>query len=149
MEKIEIDADVYTFLRSRVRNFNETPNSVLRRELGLDVAREPRAKEPIDQVAKGIPVTAPAALVQVVEVVSMVRRDGMDRVTATLRLAERLGVARETVSDKYGRQLGLSTQEFDALVNENHLSGLIELLVNKFPRYESSISDALKDLTSW
>lgn len=146
MEKIEIDGDVYAFLRSRVRNFNETPNSVLRRQLGLDVTREPRPKESIEKVAASIPASAPAALAQVVEVVSMVRRGGMDRVAATLRLAERLGVARETVGDKYGRQLGLSTQQFDALVKERDLSGLTKLLVQKFPRFESSISDALKDV---
>lgn len=38
MKTIEIDDDVYTALLTRVADFGETPNSVLRRELQLDGA---------------------------------------------------------------------------------------------------------------
>jgi hypothetical protein len=144
MEKIEIDGDVFAFLRSKVRNFNETPNSVLRRELGLDktpVAVESRSSPSLLVL---IPKSAPAALEQIMEVVQLVRVQGMDRVSATLRVAERLKVARETVGDKYGRQMDLSTQEFDALLREKDLGRLRAKLIQKFPRYEGVIVEAIK-----
>lgn len=36
MTTIEVDGEVYRALESRVRSFGETPNTVLRREFGLD-----------------------------------------------------------------------------------------------------------------
>jgi Mrr N-terminal domain len=46
MPSIEIDREVYAALQARGRTFEDTPNSVLRRELGLgsDVRSRPRSK---------------------------------------------------------------------------------------------------------
>lgn len=38
MPTIRIDQDVWTFLQSKAKPFEDTPNDVLRRELGLEVA---------------------------------------------------------------------------------------------------------------
>lgn len=148
MEKIEIDGDVFAFLRSKVRNFNETPNSVLRRELGLDQKPVVTKIRPFEPSTGSIPASAPAALAQIVEVVELVRIHGLDRITATLRVAERLEVARETVGDKYGRQMDLSTQEFDALLKEKDLGRLRAKLIQKFPRYERVIVEAMKKIVA-
>lgn len=155
MESIQIDGDVFAFLRSRVRNFNETPNCVLRRELGLDTAGGKAASASPQSLTSNkaftrttIPASAPAALAQIVEVVSLVRVDGLDRVSATLRVAESRGVARETVGDKYGRQLGLTTKEFDRLLTEKNLDGLSKILSRKFPRYEASVKSAFVSISA-
>ena len=148
MEKIEIDGDVFAFLRSKVRNFNETPNSVLRRELGLDKKPVATDSRSFQSVPVFMPTSAPAALSQVVEVVELVRINGMDRVSATLRVAERLKVARETVGDKYGRQLDISSYEFDALLKEKSLAKLQTKLIQKFPRYEEVIVEAVKSIVA-
>lgn len=41
MQRIEVDDEVYRALENRVRSFGETPNSVLRREFGIDTAPTP------------------------------------------------------------------------------------------------------------
>ena len=77
---------------------------------------------------------------------SEVRCEKVDRVTATLRVAQRRNVARETVGDKYGRQLGLSTQQFDRLLEDESLEGLRTRLRKKFPRFENTIREFLDAL---
>jgi len=37
MPTIRIDQDVWTFLQSKAKPFEDSPNDVLRRELGLDI----------------------------------------------------------------------------------------------------------------
>src|SRR5665213_1620716 len=98
MHPIEIDSEVLTFLRERIEDFHETPNSVLRRELRLVARSNPptdspaiasaRQSSPISTMTE-IPLSAPEALSQILEVVQLVRGSGMDRIHATLRVAER------------------------------------------------------------
>jgi len=94
----------------------------------------------------GLPMGAPEALRQIIEVAVLVRRDKLDRVSATVLVAERHRVTRETVGDKYGRQLNLTTREFDDLLGEASLNGLRNLLAAKFPRYRSELSQVLNSL---
>jgi hypothetical protein len=155
MPTIEVDSEVFEYLRSKVRDFNESPNSVLRRELRIE-ALAPRPGRPVRSEARsassatvsdlGLPLGAPEALRQIIEVALLVRRDKLDRVSATVRVAERHRVTRETVGDKYGRQLELTTREFDELLAESSLNGLRNLLSAKFPRYRSELSEVLNSI---
>ena len=152
MHTIEIDSEVLDFLRERIENFNETPNSVLRRELRL-VARsgQPSASPALPVASQsptmaGIPLSAPEALSQILEVVQLVRESKMDRIRATLRVAKLRRVERETVADKYGRQMELSTEQFDRLLAEPGLHELRQRLCAKFPNYEREITKVVSGM---
>ena len=155
MHPIEIDSEVLAFLRERIEDFNETPNSVLRRELRLIARSNPpvdsstiwSAKQsPPTPTMADIPLSAPEALSQILEVVQLVRGSGMDRIHATIRVAERRRIERETVADKYGRQMELSTEQFDGLLAELELHELRQRLCAKFPRYQREITEAISKL---
>ncbi|MBW7903645.1 MAG: hypothetical protein H3C26_19430 [Rhodocyclaceae bacterium] len=48
MQTIEIDTDVFAYLQKNARPFVDTPNSTLRRLLGLDVSKaQPQKKSPV------------------------------------------------------------------------------------------------------
>lgn len=149
MQDIKIDDEVWAYLRSRVRDFNESPNHVLRRELGLDkIDRKAiQVGHSLPKVPE-LPMAAPASLRQIAHVAALVVCEGVERSEATRRVADYHQVARETVADKYGRQLGLSTQQFDALLKEPELSKLRNLLVVKFPDHESGINAAIQAIAS-
>lgn len=55
MPNIRVDEDVYDFLKGRAEPFTDTPNSVLRRILGLDgeVARDAEGTEPATEPQLG------------------------------------------------------------------------------------------------
>lgn len=155
MPLVEVDADVYEYVRARVRDFNESFGSVLRRELGMSKGESRPGRAPSAPQAPSIPATdissptllgAPEALRQILQVVSLVRRASMDRVTATIQVARQLGVTRETVADKYGRQLELTTHQFDSLLGEASLEGLRSRLIVKFPQHRAHISAHLSEL---
>ena len=158
LHPIDVDEEVLAYLRSRIVDFNETPNSVLRRELRLgerasSVRRDTYVRQSAVVAAPlghstDLPLGIPEALSQIFEVVLLVRGSGFDRVTATLQVAKRRGIARETVGDKYGRQLGLSTEEFDRLLAAPDLQGLRRLLLEKFPRQRVEIMSILDSLST-
>jgi len=89
-----------------------------------------------------VPTGLPLALVQVLEVVFLVR-NGRPRIQATQRVARLNLVARETVQDKYTRQLSIGTREFDRLLEEPGLNSLRQRLKNKFPAYSPEIDRLL------
>ena len=147
MHTIEVDDDVFAFLRSRAEPFTDSPNSVLRRTLGIAAATVPgrRPQYPrLQVVASGLGL--PVALQHILEVVEEVRRTGKPRVAATLDVARRHRVTRETVADKYGRQLGLSTNGFDMMLGEPGLGALERLLVSKFPEHAAEVRERLAPL---
>ena len=51
---------------------------------------------------------------------------------------------RETVGDKYGRQMDLSSEEIDLLLKERSLAKLRTKLIDKFPRWEEVIVEAIR-----
>lgn len=149
MHDIKIDTEVWAYLRSRVRDFNESPNHVLRRELGLDKMdkKSTQLGYSLSRVPD-LPIAAPASLRQIAHVAALVVCDGVDRSEATRRVAEYHQVTRETVADKYGRQLGLTTREFDTLLKEPDLSKLRNLLVMKFPENERGVNAAIQGIAA-
>lgn len=131
---IEIDDELMAFLRSKIHDFDDTPNSVLRRE--LRISDEPSATSRRGRPPREVPSgdwTVPAALAQVIEVVRLVRGNGYDRNSATNQVARNRRISRESVADKYGRQLGLSTEQFDRMLAAKDLKELQSRLCTRFP----------------
>lgn len=136
---IEIDDDVFQYLKRRAEPFEDTPNTVLRREL-LKSRRMPlAAAESLNKADEStidiFPIGAPAALQQILGVVRLTREGACERNEATRLVAKKYNVAQQTVQDKYGRQLGITADEFDHLLTPSQSDKLITLLITKFPRY--------------
>ena len=136
MHKIEVDDVIYRYLKSKAEPFVDTPNTVLHRELFGN--NSSLSVEPVQNIPQ-ISVGTPAALRHIIEVAYLVRAGGYDRSEATKIVARRHGVTRETIQDKYTRQLGLTASDFDVLLAEYNESKLIECLNRRFPGHKSLI----------
>jgi len=141
MHKIEVDDVIYRYLKSKAEPFVDTPNTVLHRELlGNNSSLSVGHVQNIPQLnIPQLPGSTPAALQHIIEVVHLVKAGDYDRTEATKIVARRHGVARETIQDKYTRQLGLSASDFDVLLAEYNESKLIERLNRRFPGHESQV----------
>ena len=136
---IEIDDDVFRYLKKRAEPFEDTPNSVLRREL-LKNSRLPIGTGSPLRIADAgtadlFPIGTPVALQQILEVVLLIKSGTHKRNEATRIIAKKHNVAQQTVQDKYGRQLGMTADEFDRLLIPSKAEDLIALLIKKFPSY--------------
>jgi hypothetical protein len=138
MHRIEIDDSVWSCLQRHAEPFVDTPNTVLKRllfgERSMADAEEPAARIPTLNIS-GLP----KSLSQIFEVLYEIEVNGLSRVKATNRVAERRGTAPRKVTDKYCRQLGKRAHEIDALLTESGLPELKELLKAKFADYTGVI----------
>ena len=85
----------------------------------------------------------PASLRHILEVTNLVRRKAYDRVDATNFVAKRHSICRTTVADKYTRQLGLSTNDFDRLLEDPDFQKLKKILREKFYDFRDIIDQVL------
>ncbi len=138
MHAIEVDDEVFEYLKAKAEAFIDTPNSVLRRLLFPPKPGRPtspmvaeRPKAPVG-VLPPVPPGTPKALEQILQVAYLVRWGGKSRLDATHYIADRAGVFFQTVLDKYCRQLDLKADQFDALLRQEDLSDLRRLLARKF-----------------
>lgn len=158
---IEVDQEVFAHLEAEARSRIETHNTVLRRRLLLDRStpgpssdsrlQAPGRKRPdvVVNTSPGLPdlpLGTPAALQQILWVAHLVRSRDRSRPEATADVARVLGVTPQTVTDKYGRQLGLTADRFDVLLREPSLRELEGLLTERFPRHRESIQHLLAAL---
>ena len=97
MPLVEIEPDVYDFLRSKVRDFNESVSGVLRRELNLPA---PNMAVPPPVAAEGPPTCPPTPLVQFIAGLR-----GQYRRTATARFLAILGFIHERDPKAFERVL--------------------------------------------
>jgi len=81
----------------------------------------------------------PNALSQILEVSHLVTKKGYTRNEATNLVAKKLKIEKQTVLDKYCRQMGLKAQEFDSLLSEPGNRNLKQKLYSMFPNHEKSI----------
>ena len=149
MHSIEVDDEVFDYLKSRAEPFIDTPNSTLRRELRIGskpgrtvmptAAKAPAAME----VLPAVPAGTPKALEQILQVSYLVHRCRMPRLDATRRVAKKHGVFLPTVQDKYCRQLDLTADRFDSLVQQDDLQELKVLLRRKFSSFAILIDEYL------
>jgi hypothetical protein len=146
--KIEIDEEIWNFLKKNAEPLEDTPNSVLKRLL----IQESRKAEvsPIklikDKNLFEIPSGTPKALSQFLEVIYRVRKLGQDRRDATREVAKREGVFYQTIIDKYCRQLGRKAHEIDKLLESENFNELQSLLKTKFPYHFDLINTFFKAL---
>ena len=74
------------------------------------------------------------------------RANGRTRSEATGDVAKRMGVTPQTVNDKYGRQLGLTADRFDVLLDDQSLRELELLLKTRFPGHSETVQRVLTAL---
>jgi hypothetical protein len=147
--KIDIDEEVWQFLKKNAEPFKDTPNSVLRKLLFRrndkgHVVHEIKTYTEADFPA--FPHRIPQALAQTLEVIYGVRKLGMSRTQATNFAAQKRKVAPQTIIDKYCRQLNKHAYEIDRLLAPQNLGELQSLLEKKFDRHKDVIRDFLKSV---
>jgi hypothetical protein len=144
---IEIDDDVFRYLKKRAEPFEDTPNSVLRRELLRNGRLPIGTGSPLGiddaDTTDLFPIGTPVALQQILEVVLLVKNGTCRRNEATRIIAKKHNVAQQTVQDKYGRQLGMTADEFDRLLIPSKAEDLMALLIKKFPSYGDIIRESV------
>lgn len=151
MRQVEVDDEVFSFVKSHAEPLVDNFNSALRRLLPLkEPDRQKRA--PIRQnatpadgesIVPSLPRGTPQALRQIVEVAHLVRGGAYTRTDATRFVAKQHGVFPQTVLDKYCRQLGLTANQFDRLLEQDRFVDLKRKLSAKFPSCTNAIEDAL------
>ena len=146
MRSIQIDDEVYAYLRSRVEDFGETENDVLRRQL-LRPAKRPGRKR-AHAATNGAGAASPASVMlsHVFEVIRLVALESRTRKQATREVAERHDIAWQTVQDQYARVLSQGAAEFDALLALDRRSDLEALLRERFPEESAAIDQFFAEL---
>jgi uncharacterized protein YfbU (UPF0304 family) len=136
--KIDVDEEVYDYLKEKAEPFTDTPNTVLRRLLFMDNKQNPPkradAQEIVESTDNDIKGWVPAALRQTLEVIRLVI-NGQSRPGATHLVAKRHNIAPQTVLDKYCRQLGIDASKFDYLLEQPGRTELTQLLIKNFPKH--------------
>ena len=151
---IEVDEDVFRYLQQQAQPLVDTPNTVLRRllldgtaaKLHRQTSQVAASRFDAPKQLPSMPFGTPAALQQILWVVYRVRTNHRSRPEATADVAQALGVAPQTVLDKYTRQLGFTAMRFDLLLREPTLAELRSILTNKFPGHEETIRQFLSGL---
>lgn len=146
MYQIEVDDEVYDFLKSHAEPFKDTPNSVLRRFLPLINNRVEIQDNNARKVLPQFPDSVPNALAQVLEMVILVKNEGLNRVQATHKVAELRGITNQAVIDKYCRQLGKRAYEVDELLMTQNLNEFKTLLTDEFPYHSKLIESTFNEI---
>ena len=137
MKKIEIDNEVWQYLKKNAEPFEDTPNTVLRRLLNIDSTNDgiySSKNQPY------FPSDIPRALQQILEVVYLVKNKGLTRVEATNEVAQKMGIKPQTVLDKYCRQLNKKSKQIDKILEEN-IEELKDILFDKFKLHRKYINN--------
>jgi negative regulator of replication initiation len=149
--QVEVDSEVFSYVKKHAEPLEDTFNSALRRLLPLSnlkaQASQVNGKEDIKLKAQSefptIPSQTPAALSQVLEVVHLVRHGAYTRQMATNRVAKLRNITPQAVLDKYCRQLNLRTDDFDRLLAQTGMDELRKKLKTKFKRHSEIIDQIL------
>ncbi len=151
MHQVEVDNEVFTFVKAHAEPLEDTFNSALRRLLPFDIrmrqGSDAPSQKPSTQTSSAIPsfpTGTPRALRQILAVTRLVRRGSYLRTGATHFVAKQLDVTPQTVLDKYCRQLQLTASEFDRLLEQENLSDLGRILRAKFSQHSDVIDDVIQ-----
>lgn len=148
--QVEVDEEVFRFVKGHAEPLVDTFNSALRRLLPLSRTKVQMSPDSGSDDKKtgshvglpALPGHIPVALSQILEVVYLVRHGAYTRSMATVRVAKNRNVAPQTILDKYCRQLNLRADEFDRLL-QTDLEALRKRLKSKFSRYSETIDGIL------
>jgi hypothetical protein len=149
LHKVEVDDDVFQYVKGHAEPLVDTFNTALRRLLLSNGAKVIKAEQKVvdpkrvDGLLPNLPNQTPQALRHTLEVAFLVRGGAYDRTDATQLVAKLHNVFPQTVLDKYCRQLNLKAREFDRLLEQPGLSDLKTLLKSKFPDYSRLINETL------
>ncbi len=149
--QVEVDDDVFQFVKTHAEPLVDTFNSALRRLLPLSETQGQKNQafeqnSPPSGAAGAMPLVPqhlPQALRHILEVVRLVRGGAYSRTTATQYVARQYKVFPQTVLDKYCRQLGLTAAQFDRLLEEPGLRELRMRLQEKFSDHAKTIDEVL------
>lgn len=148
--QVEVDDEVFSFVKGRAEPLVDTFNSALRRLLplgGANAQRRAQSPKPDQPINGGthpsLPNGTPQALRQILEVAQLVRGGAYTRTAATQYVAKEHRVFPQTVLDKYCRQLDLTANQFDRLLEQEKLPDLRQVLRSKFPDHAEVINGAL------
>jgi negative regulator of replication initiation len=149
--QVEVDDEVFSFVKGRAEPLVDNFNSALRRLLPLGEAKtqrraqSPKPDHPINGGThlSSLPNGTPQALRQILEVAQLVRGGAYTRTAATQYVAKQHRVFQQTVLDKYCRQLNLTANQFDRLLEQDKLPDLRQVLRSKFPDHAEVINGAL------
>lgn len=148
--KVEVDDDVYQFVKAHAEPLVDTFNSALRRLLPLsgiqnqkDRAFEKEPRSGTSATLPSVPQHLPQALRHILEVVRLVRGGAYTRTMATQYVARQYNIFPQTVLDKYCRQLDLTASQFDRLLEEPGLIELRKRLKTKFSVHAQEIDKVL------
>jgi hypothetical protein len=142
--QVEVDDEVFAFVKGHAEPLVDTFNSALRRLLPMDRPKPPGPAETTkvhsgNGTALSLPGGTPQALRQILEVAHMVRGRAYTRTAATQFVAKQHRVFPQTVLDKYCRQLQLTAAQFDRLLEQQNSSELGKILKSKFPEHGNAI----------
>lgn len=147
---VEVDDEVFQFVKAHAEPLVDNFNSALRRLLalrGTNAQTRPAKARTIapmrDSVLPNLPNGTPIALMRILEVAHLARSGAYSRTSATRFVAKHYNVFPQTVLDKYCRQLNLTARQFDRLLEED-LFGLCNLLRSKFPEHSDLVDRVLK-----
>jgi negative regulator of replication initiation len=147
MYTIEVDEEVYQFLKDNAEPFIETnPNSVLKRLLPLKTKYTLEESGESKIIFPEFPPSVLSALAQTLEMILLVKKQGMNRVRATHTVADIRGISREAVQDKYCRQLGKKSYEIDELLMDSNIENFKILLLKKYPHNETTIKEVFNSI---
>jgi hypothetical protein len=147
--QVEVDDEVFQFVKRHAEPLEDNFNSALRRLLPLKGPNVRKTSFKLEANTKkngsipSIPSGTPQALRQILEVVHLVRSGAYSRRAATRFVAKEHNVVPQTVIDKYGRQLDMTANRFDRLLEQPDLADLRELLKSKFPEYRDVVEQFL------
>jgi negative regulator of replication initiation len=150
MHQVEVDEEIFQFVKAHAEPLVDTFSSALRRLLPLS---EKRGPGPTSFRGEGTPEPAgilpllpnrvPQALRQILEVVHLVLSGPYNRSSATHYVARHHKVAPQTIIDKYTRQLNSTAGEFDQLLEQSGLADLRKILKSKFSEYSQLIDEVI------
>lgn len=151
MHQVDVDDEVFQFIKAHAEPLVDTFNSALRSQLPLPQVKTRGAPpfraegirfEP-STVLPSVSNHVPQALRQILEVVHLVLSGPYGRSSATNYVARHHGVAPQTIIDKYTRQLSMNTGEFDQLLEQADLGNLRKILKSRFPGFVQLIDELI------
>jgi negative regulator of replication initiation len=150
--QVEVDSEVFRYVKEHAEPLVDTFNSVLRRLLPLSnlKIRVSKVNGTEDVKLKSnseLPTLlrqTPSALGQILEVIHLVRHGAYTRQMATNRVAKLRNITPQAVLDKYCRQLNLRADDFDRLLAQEDMGELKKILKTKFQRHSEVIDQIIK-----
>jgi negative regulator of replication initiation len=148
MFQVEVDEEVFQFIKGHAEPLVDTFNSTLRRFLPISGMKGPSvspfgdddSRSNTSNLLHSLPKHTPQALRQILEIVHLVQK-GHGRSDATRYVSRQHNIAPQTVIDKYTRQLNITASDFDKLLDQTNLVDLREILYRKFPQYSKLVDE--------